>query len=144
MVPILNGKNFCNQMAFGYQIFYHGRESNGPDHLIYDHLNTEQVKVCYSDKFAVWMLVIQIPTVYCRFVCNIIPFYLWVTKMLPIVFVAASPTWTLTTSTLTAGHGQPGLNRAPCTGSSSKQQKLQCHCVTSHVKWTILLSVCRK
>ena len=50
-------------MAFGYQTFYHGRLSNGPDHSISNHLKTEQVKVCYSDKFAIWMFSIQIPTV---------------------------------------------------------------------------------
>ena len=33
------------------------------DHSISDHLNTKQVKVCYSFKFAIQMFAIQIPTV---------------------------------------------------------------------------------
>ena len=31
------------------------------DHSISHHLNSKQVKVCYSDKFAFWMFAIQIP-----------------------------------------------------------------------------------
>ena len=50
-------------MAFGYHTSYHGCQMNGPDHLISNHLNTEQVKVCYSDKFAIQILAIQISTV---------------------------------------------------------------------------------
>ena len=50
-------------MAFVNQTFYHGRWSYGPDHYIIDHLNTEQVKVIYSDMFAIWMFAVQIPTV---------------------------------------------------------------------------------
>ena len=49
IVSYLNGKKFGNGMAFGYQIFYHGCYSNGPDHLINDHLNTQQLKVHYSN-----------------------------------------------------------------------------------------------
>ena len=37
--------------------------NSGLDYSISDHLNTKQVKVCYSDKFAIWMFAIQIPTV---------------------------------------------------------------------------------
>ena len=56
-------------MAFGYQTFYHGHFSYGPDHSISNHLNTEQVKVSYSVKFNTQIncysdkLAIQIPTV---------------------------------------------------------------------------------
>ena len=44
-----NGTKFVNRMAFGYQTFYHGCSANGPDHSISARLDTEQVKVCYSD-----------------------------------------------------------------------------------------------
>ena len=44
-----NGKKLDNQMAFDYQTFYHGRKLNGPGHSICNHLNPEQVNVCYSD-----------------------------------------------------------------------------------------------
>ena len=37
--------------------------SNGPDYSR-DHLNTEQVKVCYSDKFVIRMFAIQIPSAF--------------------------------------------------------------------------------
>ena len=47
-----NGKKLDNQMAFGYWTL---------DHSIGDHLNTEQLKACYSDKFTIWMFTIQIP-----------------------------------------------------------------------------------
>ena len=53
-----NAKKLGNQMAFGYQTFYHGRKSNGPDHSIINHLNNEQVKVRYSDKFAFQMCIV--------------------------------------------------------------------------------------
>ena len=33
-------------------------------HSMSDHLNTNKVKTCYSDKFAIQMFAIQIPTVY--------------------------------------------------------------------------------
>ena len=46
-------------MAFGFRNFY-----RGTDHSISDHLSTEQVKVCYSDKFVNQMFAIQIPTVH--------------------------------------------------------------------------------
>ena len=36
-------------MAFGYRNFYHGHILNGIDHSIRNHLNTKQVKICYSD-----------------------------------------------------------------------------------------------
>ena len=52
-------KWFIIQMVFGYQTFYHG-----PDHWISDHQNTQQLKVFYSDKFAIRMFAIQIPTVF--------------------------------------------------------------------------------
>ena len=44
IVHYSNGKKFDNRIAFGYQTFYCGCWSNGPDHSICDHLNTEQVK----------------------------------------------------------------------------------------------------
>ena len=53
VVHYSNGEKFGNLMAFGYQTFYHGRLSNGPDHLISNHLNTKQVNVFYSDKFVI-------------------------------------------------------------------------------------------
>ena len=41
-----------------------GIQSGIPDyHMKYGHLNTGQVKVCYSDFSVIQMLVIQIPTV---------------------------------------------------------------------------------
>ena len=49
-------------MAFGYLLFI--MVTNWmvqADHSISDHLYTEQVKVRYSDKFAVQMFAIQIP-----------------------------------------------------------------------------------
>ena len=58
IVGYLNGKKF------GYQTFYHGSKSNGPDHSISDHLNTKQVKIGYSDKFASGRFAIQIHTVH--------------------------------------------------------------------------------
>ena len=50
-------------MAFDYPTFYYGCLSIGPDHSVSDHLNTKQVKVCYSDKLAIQMFAIHIPTV---------------------------------------------------------------------------------
>ena len=57
-------------MAFDYLSFYHGRLSNDPDHSISDHLNAKQVKICYSDKFAIWMFAIQIPTLQKRVIMH--------------------------------------------------------------------------
>ena len=63
IVFYLNGKKFGNRMAFCNRTFHLGRQLNGPDHSISDHLNNKQVKVCYSDKFTIQMFAIQIPTV---------------------------------------------------------------------------------
>ena len=56
-VPYSKGKLFSNHMVLGYQTFYHGCLSNGPAHSISDHLNTEQVKVCYSNpNCTIWII----------------------------------------------------------------------------------------
>ena len=60
---MVNVEKFGNQMALGDQPFNHGGYSNGTDHSITDHLNTKQVKLCCSDKFAIGMFAIQFPTV---------------------------------------------------------------------------------
>ena len=49
IVFYLNGKKFGNRMAFCNRTFHLGRQLNGPDHSISDHLNNKQVKVCFSD-----------------------------------------------------------------------------------------------
>ena len=70
IVRYSNGKKFVNRMAFGYQNFYNGCQSNGLDHSFSYCLNTEQVKVRYLDKFTIQIFVIQIPTGYQLVVMN--------------------------------------------------------------------------
>ena len=63
-------------MKFGFQTFYHCHKSNSLDHLISVDLNTKQVKVHHSDKFAIQRFAIQISTVHCIFVDQIIAYVL--------------------------------------------------------------------
>ena len=74
-------------------------------HSISDHLNTEQEKFCSSDKFAIWMFAIQIPTVLTIFItkysksegnayvfcilsplCPILLYSQWDRKIIPLAF----------------------------------------------------------
>ena len=54
LVLYLYGKSYGNQVHLVTELFTMAANPMvRPDHSISDHLNTERVKVCYLDKFAI-------------------------------------------------------------------------------------------